>query len=131
MIHVAGYNLGLIMRLLTGAGTPREFHAAEALRALEGGTRPFQRPTDSGRISTRRVCGGGGVWICGGPKPGMAEPGTLVFVRAGTLDDTSWLRPSVHLWTDSAQPWVALPDGDVRFEMQPANYPAWLWSNTG
>jgi transposase len=27
LIHVAGYNLGLIMRLLTGAGTPREFHS--------------------------------------------------------------------------------------------------------
>jgi transposase len=27
LIHVAGYNLGLVMRLLTGAGTPREFHA--------------------------------------------------------------------------------------------------------
>ena len=27
LIHVAGYNLGLIMRLLTGAGTPREFQA--------------------------------------------------------------------------------------------------------
>jgi transposase len=27
LIHVAGYNLGLIMRLLTGAGTPREFNA--------------------------------------------------------------------------------------------------------
>ena len=26
LIHVAGYNLGLIMRLRTGAGTPREFH---------------------------------------------------------------------------------------------------------
>ena len=25
LIHVAGYKLGLIMRLLTGAGTPREF----------------------------------------------------------------------------------------------------------
>ena len=25
LIHVAGYNLGLIMRLLTSAGTPREF----------------------------------------------------------------------------------------------------------
>ena len=25
LIHVAGYNLALIMRLLTGAGTPREF----------------------------------------------------------------------------------------------------------
>ena len=28
LIHVAGYNLGLIMRLLTGAGTPREFQRA-------------------------------------------------------------------------------------------------------
>ena len=27
LIHVAGYNLGLIMRLLTGAGAPREFAA--------------------------------------------------------------------------------------------------------
>jgi hypothetical protein len=27
LIHVAGYNLGLIMRLLTGAGTARELHA--------------------------------------------------------------------------------------------------------
>ena len=27
LIHVAGYNLGLIMRLLIGAGTPREFQA--------------------------------------------------------------------------------------------------------
>ena len=27
LVHVAGYNLGLIMRLLTGAGTPREFRS--------------------------------------------------------------------------------------------------------
>ena len=27
LVHVAGYNLGLIMRLLVGAGTPREFMA--------------------------------------------------------------------------------------------------------
>jgi hypothetical protein len=27
LIHVAGYNLGLILRLLTGAGTPRGFRA--------------------------------------------------------------------------------------------------------
>ena len=30
LIHVAGYNLGLIMRLLTGAGTPRAFRASTA-----------------------------------------------------------------------------------------------------
>jgi transposase len=30
LVHVAGYNLGLVMRLLVGAGTPREFLARAA-----------------------------------------------------------------------------------------------------
>jgi hypothetical protein len=34
LIHVAGYNLGLIMRLLVGAGTPREFVAGAAAHLL-------------------------------------------------------------------------------------------------
>ncbi len=43
LVHVAGYNLGLIMRLLGGAGTPREFLARLAahlvvLTTAEGGT---------------------------------------------------------------------------------------------
>ncbi len=42
LIHVAGYNLGMIMRLLTGAGTPRAFGARIsawlfAVPALDGG----------------------------------------------------------------------------------------------
>ena len=106
--------------------------AAEACRFAGGDeTRPFQRATDGGRTSTRWVCAGCGVWMCGGPRPGTAAPGALVAVRAGTLDDTSWLRPRVHFWTRSAQPWVALPEGDVRFETQPADYVAWLRSFAG
>jgi transposase len=34
LVHVAGYNLGLIMRLLVGAGTPREFVAGAAAHLL-------------------------------------------------------------------------------------------------
>ena len=34
LVHVAGYNLGLLMRLLVGAGTPREFLARAAARLL-------------------------------------------------------------------------------------------------
>ena len=34
LVHVAGYNLGLIMRLLVGAGTPREFLARVAAHLL-------------------------------------------------------------------------------------------------
>ena len=45
-------------------------------------------------------------------------------VRAGTLDDTSWLRPTAHFWTRSAQPWVVVPEEDQRFETQPEDL-AW------
>jgi transposase len=34
LVHVAGYNLGLIMRLLVGAGTPREFLAGGSAHLL-------------------------------------------------------------------------------------------------
>jgi transposase len=34
LVHVAGYNLGLVMRLLAGAGTPREFVAGAAAYLL-------------------------------------------------------------------------------------------------
>src|SRR5689334_5811973 len=34
LVHVAGYNLGLILRLLVGAGTPREFLARAAAHLL-------------------------------------------------------------------------------------------------
>jgi hypothetical protein len=40
-------------------------------------------------------------------------------VRGGTLDDTSWLRPTAHFWTRSKQNWVVLPEGDQVFETQP------------
>jgi hypothetical protein len=41
-------------------------------------------------------------------------------VRAGTLDDTSWLRPTMHFWTRSKQPWITLPGDNQTFETQPA-----------
>ena len=34
LVHVAGYNLGLIMRLLVGAGTPREFMAGASAHLM-------------------------------------------------------------------------------------------------
>jgi hypothetical protein len=43
----------------------------------------------------------------------------LVRVRAGSLDDTSWLRPTRHIWTRSKQPWITFGPGDEIFEAQP------------
>jgi hypothetical protein len=46
--------------------------------------------------------------------------GGVVRVRAGSLDDTSWLRPTRHIWTRSKQPSVAFAEGEEVFEGQPA-----------
>jgi hypothetical protein len=39
-----------------------------------------------------------------------AFPG-MTFIKGGSLDDPSWLQPTVHIWCDSAQPWDAIPEG--------------------
>ena len=90
------------------------------------GTQPrsLQLEADSGRTVTRWVCPDCGTWICSGPKPEPTTRDTLR-VRAGTLDDTAWLRPTVHFWTRSAQGCVVLPEGDRRFETQPEDL-AWM-----
>jgi hypothetical protein len=72
--------------------------------------RAMLHTADSGRNLTRWVCPECGSWICSSAKPGSPNPNTFRAVRAGTLDDISWLRPTGHFWTRSKQPWVVLPD---------------------
>ena len=80
-------------------------------RSIAGGI------ADSGRVKYRWVCPDCGVWLFGNPRPGTKHPGTVRVVRGGTLDDTSWVRPTTHYWTRSAQPWLVL-DG-IQYETQP------------
>jgi hypothetical protein len=40
---------------------------------------------------------------------------TALILKAGTLDDTSWVKPTTHSWTDSAQPWVHIDPAAVKF----------------
>lgn len=54
-------------------------------------------------------------WFCGecgtrmyGSREGRPETMNL---RAGTLDDTKWLVPAMHMFTTSAQGWVKPAEG--------------------
>ena len=51
---------------------------------------------------------------CGSPLVGYggAYPG-LIFIKAGTLDDASWVKSGTHIWCSSKQPWVSI-DPTVR-----------------
>jgi hypothetical protein len=52
----------------------------------------------------------------------FTEAGDVPFVniKPGTLDDTSWVRPGCHVWTQHAQSWVRFADHDVLFQQQPS-----------
>lgn len=43
-------------------------------------------------------------------------PTDCLFVRAGTLDSPSAVKPDVHIFTRSKVPWLALPDDVLKFE---------------
>jgi hypothetical protein len=77
------------------------------------------------------VCGTCGTRLYG-ERDGRPE---TVSLRAGTLDDTSWLAPVAHFFTRSAQSWVQPAPGAQCFESQPNGWgsllPAWRarWSD--
>jgi hypothetical protein len=60
--------------------------------------------TDTGSDVARQFCR-----ECGSPIASLADAmPQLAFIKAGTLEDRSWLEPQMHVWCDSAQPWVPL-----------------------
>jgi hypothetical protein len=97
---------------------------ADAFHLVKGEPKTVQRTADSGRVTTRWICPECGSWMSSGPRPGS----TVRNVRAGTLDDTSWVRPTVHFWTRSKQHWIAIPEGGREFEKQPDDLPSFLYS---
>ena len=82
--------------------------------------RIYRTRGDSGRekvcafcaeCSTRLYHAGGGV---------REEGSTTLSMKAGTLDDTSVVVPTSHLWTKRAQPWLApVLNGAVCHETEP------------
>lgn len=53
---------------------------------------------------------------------GSDDPDEVVSIKAGSLDDTSRLRPVAHIWLRSAQPWVQIDRNQYRcFDQEPEN----------
>lgn len=73
-----------------------------ALTVSHGAAKTFIDHGESGQPIERQFCD-----TCGSPlfSKVAAAPG-MVFIKTGTLDDSSWFTPSAHIWTKSKQPWV-------------------------
>lgn len=70
---------------------------------------------DSGQPVTRRFCS-----KCGSPVVSdVAITPMFDWVKAGTLDDTSWFSPQFHMFCEHAQSWVQPTDGVPRIPRNP------------
>jgi hypothetical protein len=76
------------------------------------------QPTDwqaeRGVIKFCKRCGAH-LWVVANIIPDFS------LIRSGTLDEPNSFAPVVHIWTDSALPWVELGDKMARFSRQPEN----------
>jgi len=45
----------------------------------------------------------------------------LVFIAAGTLDDSSWAVPTSHIWVEKISPGVTMEDDAIKVVGQPAD----------
>jgi hypothetical protein len=90
------------------------FLNADAVRITRGELKIYRRTADSGRSSETGFCPDCGTQIYGRPE---WRPDTIV-LKPGTLDDTSWIRPDIHIWTSRKQPWVTIPVGVPTLEEQ-------------
>ena len=79
-----------------------------AALSLTGTLKVFEDQGTSGQQVYRKFCP-----ECGSPvitDTPAAKEDDIIFIKAGTLDDVSILKPTTHYWTKSAQPWFTFPD---------------------
>jgi hypothetical protein len=80
-------NVGVPLEALSVTGTPKVFDTMG---------------TDRGEPAHRSFCGD-----CGSPIMSiLADAPDIAFIKAGTLDDPSWIEPELELWETSRLPWV-------------------------
>lgn len=90
----------------------------EAVVVTQGEPKEWRRKADGGREVICRFCPDCGTRLFHNPTRNLK----VTNVKPGTLDDTKWLRPIGHLWTRSAQPWVTMEEGTLRYESQPQDF---------
>jgi len=85
---------------------------ADRVEVVSGAPEPVDAPRDDGsrqRIHRCPVC-----QVAVFSEYGWPE---LLFVRGGTLDEPSAVKPDVHIYTKSRVPWVVVPPGTPAFEV--------------
>jgi hypothetical protein len=76
----------------------------KAAFSLKGDAKIYHDQGDSGERVDRAFCPNCGSLL----TTDAAVMPDLIFIKAGSLDDTSWVQPTIQMFCDNAQPWVHL-----------------------
>jgi len=100
---------------VTGSAFAAVVAFPSAAVSVNGTLKTFDATGDSGKATHLRFCP-----ECGSPVAEEADimPG-VTMIPIGTLDDTSWVKPAMQIYCDSAQPWVDLGGEMQKFPKMP------------
>lgn len=104
----------LCQHIGAGSGTVNVCFERAALQ-IDGVLSDYVSTADSGNIMHRRFCPRCGVHLF---SEAEARP-TLIFVRAGTLDDPELGKPQLTMWSSQAPSWACLDPQLPRLDGQP------------
>ena len=99
--RVSGSAFGISVRVETAG-----------FRLTQGTPKAFTKPGDSGRLVTRYFCSD-----CGSPlftAPPLHP--TVYFIKAGSLDDASVVKPNRQAWTRSRVDWAEIDPSIASYE---------------
>jgi hypothetical protein len=92
--------------------------ATKGFRIVRGEPKGWRHKSPSGADVISWFCGECGARIYG-ERQGRPDS---MNVRAGTLDNTTWLTPLAHMFTRSAQGWITPAEGAERHDGSPKDY---------
>jgi len=92
---------------------------SDALQIVKGQTRSFTVMGEEGARVFREFCP-----TCGSPLfSGVEGRRKRMGLKAGSIDDSSGLTPTMHIWTDSAVRWLSIHDDLPRVARNPPRPP--------
>jgi hypothetical protein len=88
---------------------------AEAFRFSQGSLRFHDSPSHRGGKTHRGFCAD-----CGSPILAKTDANPdIVAIRTASLDDPSWFKQQMDVWTSDAHPWDQMNPGLPKFEKYP------------
>jgi hypothetical protein len=82
------------------------------LAILQGTPKSYEHANDIGATMTKQFCGNCGTQLFGKGSRGQR----MVHVKVGTIDDASFVRPSMDLFVSKKLPFVRLSDETEHFD---------------